>query len=157
MADFKFNFSAFGKPKVKKTCDRTRKLVDKNVLGVIGIHIDGTYYAQVGSCQLPLTIESYELRGKNVFYSIELINNKIQHIIQLNKLRQNVKKYLPFGVGCIVKGNIYNIYNTHRFNISKILELNEVPDETVFNFKTMSHEKKEFFRNNYEEIRKCMN
>ena len=67
MADFKFNFSSFGKPKVKKSStDRTRKLVDKNVLGVIGIYIDGTYYVQVGSCQLQLTIESYDLKGKNV-------------------------------------------------------------------------------------------
>lgn len=158
MAGFKFNFSSFGKPKVKKTSnDRNRKLVEKNVKGVIGITLDANYYVQVENKQYTLTIESYDLKGKNVYYCRELQNNKILEIISLTKQKRNQSKYLPFGVGCVVKGNIYNIFGKHRFNITKIIEFSELSQEDYNNFISMSHNCKEFFRNNYEEIKKCMN
>lgn len=158
MAGFKFNFSSFGKPKVKKTSnDRNRKLVERNVKGVIGITLDADYYVQVENKQYTLTIESYDLKGKNVYYCKELQNNKILEIISLTKQKRNQAKYLPFGVGCVVKGNIYNIFGKHRFNITKIIEFSELSQEDYNTFISISHNCKEFFKINYEEIKKCMN
>lgn len=158
MAGFKFNFSSFGKPKIKKTSyDRNRKLVEKNVKGVIGINLDATYYVQVGQNQYTLTLESYDVKGKNVYYCKELQNNKILEVISLTKQKRNQSKYLPFGVGCIVKGSIYNILGKNRFNITKVLDSTELSQEDYNNFISISHNCKEFFRNNYEEIKKCMN
>lgn len=158
MAGFKFNFSSFGKPKVKKTSsDINRKLIERNVKGVIGITLDADYYVQVENKQYTLTIESYDLKGKNVYYCKELQNNKILEIISLTKQKRNQAKYLPFGVGCVVKGNIYNIFGKHRFNITKIIEFSELSQEDYNNFISISHNCKEFFKNNYEEIKKCMN
>ena len=77
--------------------------------------------------------------------------------ISLTKQKRNQSKYLPFGVGCVVKGNIYNIFGKHRFNITKIIEFSELSQEDYNNFISTSHNCKEFFRNNYEEIKKCMN
>lgn len=158
MAGFKFNFSSFGKPKVKKTsCDRNRKLVERNIMGVIGINLDAAYYVQVGEIQYSLTLESYDLKGKNVYYCKELQNNKILEVISLTKQKRNQRKYLPFGVGCVVKGNIYNIFGKHRFNITKVIEFKELSQEDYNKFISISHNCKEFFRNNYEEIKQCMN
>lgn len=157
MAGYKFNFSKFGKPRVKSTNSSPRReIVAKNVIGVIGINIDASYYVETKDKQYKLTIESYELKGKNVYYARTLQNNRILNIISLKKRLVNNKQYLPFSVGCIVKGNIYKILGTERFNISRILDCKDVPEEYEYFVKTTVHIKKQFFRDNYEEIEKCM-
>lgn len=157
MAEYKFNFSKFGKPRVKSTSSSPRReIVAKNIIGVIGINIDASYYVETKDKQYQLTIESYELKGKNVYYARTLQNNRILNIISLKKKLVNNKQYLPFSVGCIIKGNVYKILGTEIFNINKILDCKDVPEEYEHFVKTTVHIKKQFFRDNYEEIEKCM-
>ena len=158
MSTFKFNFSAFGKPKIKNSRNGNgKKLIERNILGIIFVNIEGDYYVVTDIGNFPLTIESYEVKGKNVFFTMELFNGKFQEIIQLKKADRNYKKYLPFCVGSIVKGNIYEIFKTNRFNISRILELSDIDSALIEKYKATIHLAKDFFRNNYEEITKCMN
>lgn len=156
MESFKFNFSKFGKPKIKSN-NLPRRRIATNLIGVIGIKLNGTYYVQIGDKQYDLTLESYDIKDKNVYYAKKLQNNKIVEIITLNKRTCNSKQYLPFGVGCIVKGNLYEILLKERFNISKILTIDEISTEDYNILKNISHEKKKFFRDNYNEILQCMN
>lgn len=158
MAEIKFNFSSFGKPKIKKTSNNLprREIMHKAVIGVIGINLDGTYYVDLLNNKYPLTIESYDLKGKNVYYCVELQNNRTLEIISLTKKQRNTKKYLPFAVGSIVKGNLYRILGTPRFNISKILEYSDLNDSDIFYYKQKVREIKKYFKDNYEIILKCM-
>lgn len=158
MASFKFNFSTFNKPKIKTTRNLPRReVVKKNIIGVIGITIDGNYYVDLNNENYQLTLESYEIKGKNIYYSKVLQENKTLEIIRLNKRIVNSKQYLPFAVGSIVKGNTYKILGIERFNINKILELKEIPEDLYNYYKTKIHKHKQFFRENYEEIIKCIN
>lgn len=158
MSDFKFNFSKFGKPKIKSSGSSPRReVIQQNIIGVIGINIDASYYVDINGQKYQLTIESYDLKGKNVYYARTLQENKTLEIISLNKQTRNNKYYLPFAVGCIVKGSTYKIFGIERFNINKILELNQVPEDSINYFKTIVHKHKQFFRENYKEIIKCMN
>jgi len=157
MANYKFNFSKFGKPRVKSTNSSPRReIVAKNIIGVIGIKLDGSYYIVTKDKEYLLTIESYELKGKNVYYARTLQNNRILNVISLSKKLVNNKQYLPFGVGSIVKGNVYKILGTERFNIGKILEAKDVPEEYQYFVRNTVHNNKQFFRDNYEEIEKCI-
>lgn len=158
MSTFKFNFSAFGKPKVKTSRNGNgKKIIERNIFGVIFITLTGDYYVVTNIGNFPLTIESYDVKGKNVFFTMELFNGKFQEIIQLKKADRNYRKYLPFCVGSIVKGTIYEIFKTNRFNISRVLELSDIKDEEVEYYKTTVRQAKNFFKTNYEEIIKCMN
>lgn len=158
MASFKFNFSTFNKPKVKTTKNLPRReVVKKNIIGVIGITIDGNYYVDLNDENYQLTLESYDIKGKNVYYSKVLQENKTLEIIRLNKRTINSKQYLPFAVGSVVKGSTYKILGVERFNINKILELKEIPEDLYNYYKTKIHKYKQFFRENYEEIIKCIN
>lgn len=158
MADIKFNFSSFGKPKIKKTSNGLprREIIHKAVIGIVGINLDGTYYVDLLNNKYPLTIESYDLKGKNIYYCIELQNNRTLEIISLTKKQRDTKKYLPFAVGSIVKGNLYKILGTPRFNISKILEYSDLDDSDIYYYKQKVKEIKKYFRDNYETILKCM-
>lgn len=158
MASFKFNFSTFNKPKVKTTSNLPRReVVKKNIIGVIGITIDGNYYVDIDNENYQLTLESYNLKNKNVYYSKILQENKTLEIIKLNKRNRNNKQYLPFAVGSVVKGSTYKILGIERFNINKILDLKEIPDDKYNYYKNKIHKHKQFFRENYEEIIKCIN
>lgn len=157
MSDFKFNFSKFGKPKVKTSRDLPRReVIQQNIIGVIGINLDATYYVDINGQKYTLTLESYDLKGKNVYYARVLQKNKTLEIIKLTKQVRNNKQYLPFAVGSIVKGSIYKILGMERFNIKKVLELKEVPEDTINYFKTQTIKHKRFFKDNYEEILQCM-
>ena len=157
MSGFKFNFSQFGKPKVKKTGNSPRReIVIKDIIGVINITIDGNYYVLCQDKTYNLTLESYDLKGKNVYYAKSLIENKTLAVISLHKQDRNNKQYLPFTVGSIVKGNVYKILNMERFNINKILDLSDIPSESYNYYKKLVHEAKDFYRKNYEEILKCI-
>lgn len=157
MDGFKFNFSTFGKPKVKSSGSLPRReVIQQNVIGVIGIDINGNYYVDIKNSNYPLTIESYDLKGKNVYYSRTLQNRKTLEIISLSKRSRNNKQYLPFAVGSIVTGTIYKILNTERFNIRRVLELSEIPDVEYNYYKSKIHKHKQFFRDNYDEIIKCI-
>lgn len=158
MASFKFNFSSFSKPKIKSERNLPRReIINRNVIGVIGIYLDASYYVEIDGTEYRLTIESYELKGKNVYYAKTLNESKTLEIIRLGKRVVGSRNYLPFAVGSIVKGNIYKILGTPRFNISKILELKDVPNDKLEYFKDLRHKHKQFYRDNYEEILKCMN
>lgn len=157
MSGFKFNFSHFGKPKVKKTGSSPRReIVIKDIIGVINITIDGQYYVLYKDKTYTLTLESYDLKGKNVYYAKSLIENKTLAVISLHKQDRNNKQYLPFAVGSIVKGNVYKILGIERFNINKVLELSDIPSESYNYYKQLVHEAKDFYRKNYEEIIKCI-
>ena len=157
MSDFKFNFSKFGKPKVKISRNLPRReVIQQNIIGVIGINLDATYYVDINGQKYTLTLESYDLKGKNVYYARVLQKNKTLKIIRLTKQVRNNKQYLPFAIGSIVKGDTYKILGIERFNIKKILELKEVPEDTINYFKTQVNKHKRFFKDNYEEILQCM-
>lgn len=158
MVQYKFNFGKFGKPKVKSSSNLPRReIIHSNIIAVICIDINGEYHADFDDKLYDLTLESFELKGKNVYYARTLQNNKTLNIISLKKCKNNNNQYLPFAVGSIVKGNVYKILGKERFNIKKILELSEIPTESYNYFKNKVHKHKQFFRDNYEEILKCMN
>ena len=97
------------------------------------------------------------LHGYTPGHDVYLFDNKFQEIIRLNKATRNYKKYLPFCVGSIVKGNIYNIFGKNRFNISRVLELSDIENDKIEYYKLNVHNAKMFFKTNYEDIMKCMN
>ena len=80
MNSFKFNFSKFGKPKIKSN-NLPRRRIATGLIGVIGIRLNATYYVQIGDKQYDLTLESYDIKDKNVYYAKKLQNNKIVEII----------------------------------------------------------------------------
>lgn len=154
MSGFKFNFGKFGKPKINKSGNLPRReIIQKNVIAVIGIDLNGQYYADLNGTNYNLTIESYEVKGKNVYYSRKLQNDKTLMIISLKKLNHNNNNvYLPFTVGSIVKGNTYKILGIERFNISKILELKDVPENNINYYRNLSIKYKKFYKEHQKEI-----
>lgn len=157
MAGFKFNFSEFGKPRVKKLGNSPRReIIQKNVIGVIGITIDARYFVDIDNTHYDLTIESYDIKGKNVYFAKILQNRRPLMIINLKKQTNNNKHYLPFSVGSIVKGSLYKILGFPRFNISKVLDYTDINPDEYDHYKYLSRQYKKFYVDNYEEIIKCM-
>lgn len=156
MAGFKFNFSDFGKPKVKKIYERTKPIIKRNVIGVVGIDINGNYFVTIENINYPITLNSYDIKGRNKYYAIELQNNKSLCIISQNKRDTNNKKYCAFTIGSIVKGNTRKILEIERFDLVKVLEITDLPEENRNYYREIVHNYKQFFRNNYETIIKCI-
>lgn len=151
--EFKLNFS---KPKTKvKNPNKKYQLVKNGVVGVIGITSTASYFVDIDNKQYQLTIDSYDIKGKSTFYAKELQNNKSVNIIRLNKINVNSRKYIPFTVGSIVKGNIYLINNIERFQFKKLYDIDEtesISQDLLFKQKQF----KQFYRDNYNIIKQCM-
>ena len=158
MAKFTFTFSS-PKPtaKSKKVYEKTRPIIKKNVIGVVGIDISGNYFVTIDGKNYPITLNSYAIKGHNKFYAIELQNNKALCIMEQNKRNTNNKKYQPFTVGSIVKGNTRLIVERERFDFSKVIEIKDLPEESRNYYRDIVHRYKQFYRDNYEEIIKCIN
>lgn len=158
MAELKFNFSSFGVPKVKKTktYEAKKPIVDKNIIGVVGIDITGNYYVTTKTKDYSITVNSYDITGKNKIYAVELQDNKALCIIESKKKNNDSTYYLPFCVGSIVKGHIRLILGKERFEIRSVLEISDISEEEKNYYRDLVHKYKKFYRDNYEEIRKCI-
>ena len=156
MAEFKLNFSSFGKAKVKRTYEKTKPIIEKNVIGVVGIDLSGVYFVTINNKNYPITLNSYEIKGKNKFYAIELQNDRALCIMEQNKRASNHKKYCPFTIGSIVKGNIRLIVEKERFDLAKVLEISDIEEESRNYYRDIIHRYKKFYRENYETIIKCI-
>ena len=151
--EFKLNFSK-SKTKVKNP-NKKYQLIKNGVVGVIGITSTASYFVDIDNKQYQLTIDSYDIKGKSIFYAKELQNNKSVNIIRLNKINVNNRKYIPFTVGSIVKGNIYLINGIERFQFKKLYDIDEIESisqDLLFKQK----EFKKFYRDNYNIIKQCM-
>ena len=155
MAEFKFSFSK-PKPKTKTNNTPIRKCIQKDVFGVIGIKLDSTYFVDINGKEYPLTIESYNVKGKKEYYAICLQNDKLLHIIRYNNRPCNSKVYLPFYVGAIVKGSTYLIFGAERFNFKKVYHKSELTENEYGKYKFKSEHYKKFFKEHYKEIMECM-
>lgn len=151
--EFKLNFS---KPKTKvKNPNKKYQLIKNGVVGVIGITSTASYFVDIDNKEYQLTIDSYDIKGKSTFYAKELQNNKSINVIRLNKININSRKYIPFTVGSIVKGNIYLINGIERFQFKKLYDIDEIESisqDLLFKQK----EFKKFYRDNYNIIKQCM-
>ena len=151
--EFKLNFSK-AKTKVKNP-NKKYQLVKNGVVGVIGITSTASYFVDIDNKQYQLTIDSYDIKGKSTFYAKELQNNKSVNVIRLNKININSRKYIPFTVGSIVKGNIYLINGIERFQFKKLYDIDEIESisqDLLFKQKQF----KQFYRDNYNIIKQCM-
>lgn len=158
MAKFAFTFTS-PKPtsKSKKVYEKTKPIVKRGVIGVVGIDISGNFYVTIEGKNYPITLNSYDIKGHNKFYAIGLYDNKTLCIIEKDKRHTNNKKYQPFTVGSIVKGDIRLIVEKERFDFSKVIEIKDLPEESRNYYRDIVHRYKQFYRDNYEEIKKCIN
>lgn len=106
-----FNFAAASKAKVakKKSSDSTvYKIVEKDVIGVVHVTIDAKWHVRTDAKDYTIAKESYNSKDKCVVFKTILVNGRRWQWIRLrdkaNKLNELL--WLPFAVGCIVKGNI---------------------------------------------------
>lgn len=155
MNGLKFTFN-FNKKKSKTKNKPISNIIKKNIIGIVGIELNGTYYVLIDNVKYPLTLESYNVKGKEIYYAITLYEKKTLTIMRNSKRTCNSKKYLPFYVGAIVKGSTYLIHGLERFNLKKVLDYKDLDESQLFYYKNKVHEFKEFFRNNYEQILQCM-
>lgn len=151
--EFKLNFS---KSKVKKNPNKKYQLVKNGAVGVVGITSTASYFVDINNKQYQFTIDSYDIKGKSIFYARELQNNKSVNVIRLNKININNRKYIPFAVGSIVKGNIYLINGVERFQFKRLFDADEMESELAQTLIFKQKEFKKFYRDNYNIIKQCM-
>ena len=152
MANFNFTLN-FSKPKVKVNKKPNRQIIKRDVTGVIGITLEASYFIEIDGQRYPLTLESYNVKGKKIYYADELIDNKVFTVMRLDKRRMNSKVYLPFHCGAIVKGSTYMIHGLERFNLKKVIDKSEITQEEFVKYNNLSHKFLTFYRENYKQIR----
>lgn len=140
-----FDFSIIGK--INKANNKKVAIINKNIIGIVHISIDGEFYINANNRAIPIFFECFSKINKNKLYCINLYNNKRLCIIRDKKCITKIdnKNYLPFAPGCIVKGDIIKDKNIEVFKIKTITtEYDNIEAKQAFMF----------WKNNYETIKK---
>lgn len=124
-------------------------IVQKNVAGVVHITLEGIYYIPFNDTIYYIAKNCYNCKGKRTLFYKGLLNGNNIKVIKLDKfVLSDYTNYLPFTVGCYVKGDLIKEDGIIKFSISKLLKYDE-------NIKIERVNAIKFFRKNYEEI--CQN
>ena len=136
-----FDFTLVKKPKTRKTVKShdTFRVLDKNVIGVIWITKTANYYVKSNNRTYNISPECYSCKGKRRIYrqgSYDI--NRFSYIRLIDDCCEcDSKHWLPFAVGCIVKGDI--VYNSNSdkylFNIKDIwIDYDDIDAQLACNF-----------------------
>ena len=91
----------------------------RKVKGIVFIDKDGSYKVLIEDNIIPIKQECFTCKGASNIYMQELEKKSIRNIyIRYDNLNQelDILYYLPFCVGCIVKGNIVvNNYDKQQY------------------------------------------
>lgn len=139
---FDFKPAKQHKPKVK----RESPIIEKSVMGVIEIKLDGTHYIAIDGVEYTLAKSCYDIVGKKLIYHKYLYKNKFLKEIRLDSVKVNYKQYLPFRVGNVCVGNLIKEDGITKFAIIKFDNFNP-------NYIEKSKEAQKYFINNYETIK----
>lgn len=145
-----FDFSLPKKVKAKrKTVNNTERyeIIERNVVGVVWIDIKANYFIHCNTDIYPVAYECYSCKGKARVYRRGYYDrNRVSYIRCNDNLTEcNTLHYLPFGIGCIVKGNIVRNKYTNKL-------LFYIKDCWVDYSNEDAHNALEFYRNNINEI-----
>lgn len=109
-----FNFSVSQK-KVKQKketkSNNSIKVELKNIKGVVFINDNAEYYINADNgIDYKINDKSYSCKNKSIVYRVgEYDTKRVKRIRPLNNLLEcNPNYWLPFGIGCVVVGNIIN-------------------------------------------------
>lgn len=123
-------------------------IVTKKVKGIVFIDKDGSYKVLVGDINIPIKQECFTCKGASNIYMQELEKKSIRNIyIRCDNINQELDTlhYLPFCVGCIVKGDIVvNNYDKQQYFDIKESYMDYENDKASDIFKK--------FKNNYDEL-----
>lgn len=141
-----FNFSPIIKKKTNNVKSKESNIVEKDVRGVIHITLDGQYYIPFKETIHYIAKDCYNCKGKNTLFYKGLLNGNNIKVIKLDKFSlSDYTNYLPFTVGCYVKGNLIKEDSNTKFFITKLLKYDEIVKiERINAIK--------FFKENYDEI-----
>lgn len=90
-------------------------IIAKNVIGVVWVTEDAEYYVKLDDGRTyKIHKDCYSCKGKSDIYS-QAYDNRILYIRCDNLCEQDNNYWLPFGVGCVVKGNIIEINKGIKF------------------------------------------
>lgn len=147
-----FNFLPVNGNKAKRNAKKSYKsnILIKNVIGIVWIDRKAEYYVLVNNVDKYYIHSScYSCVGKSQLYRQGNFDKSNLVYIRLYDNLVECDRYcwLPFGVGCIVKGNVILENNIKYFIIKHCdIALDNKP----------SHEAMEFYLNNIEEINKLI-
>lgn len=146
-----FNFSPIIKRERRARVKKESNIIEKGIKGVIRITLDATYFIIINDTLYHLSNASFDCKDREVLFSKTLANNNIIKAIRLTKYdKSNYPGFLPFSVGCYVKGNLIKEANEIRFDFKSTIQYDEeVKKERVKAIK--------FFIDNYNEIIKKLN
>lgn len=118
-----FNLSIIKKKKSINKRSNRYTIDIKNVIGVVHIDVRANYYIVYNDTKYDITDKSYSCKGKQIVYPlIHVEANRLVYIRNISDLCElNPLYYLPFNVGCIVKGDIIvnNDTKEQLFDIKK--------------------------------------
>lgn len=122
-----FNFSFIKKDYNKRKANKNNKeyeVLRQNVIGVVNVTINAIHQVSVDGNIYNIKHSCYSCKGKDVVYRIG--HNEFRPL-QYIRFKGEYKEldnlcWLPFAVGCIVKGNIVRntIFNIDLFDIKKV-------------------------------------
>lgn len=143
-----FNFNPVKKP-VKQVKIKQEVIIEKGVAGIIHITLEGKYFVPLKEEIYYIAQHCYDCKGKKTLFYQGLINGNNIKVIRLDESHlSDYGKYLPFSVGCYVKGDLIKENGLIKFSITKLLKYDEVTKiERVKAIK--------FFKEHYDEI--CQN
>ena len=102
----------------------TYKIVKKDVLGVVGIMLDSSFFVICENTKYPIARTSYNCGKRKTVYSRFLDSNKrrIKYIREIDRRYDKIIHYLPFAPGLLVKGNLVidSLTNKLVFRIKKV-------------------------------------
>lgn len=141
-----FNFSPIVKKKSNNVKPKESNIVEKDVRGVIHITLEGQYYIPLKETIYYIAKDCYDCKGKNVLFYKGLVDGNNIKVIKLDKfILSDYTNYLPFTVGCYVKGNLIRENSTTKFFITRLIKY----DETI---KIERVNAIKFFKEHYDEI-----
>lgn len=122
-----FNFSFIKKDTNKRKTNKNNKeyeVLKQNVIGVVNVTINAIHQINVDGNIYNIKHSCYSCKGKDTVYRIG--HNEVRPL-QYIRVKGEYKEldnlcWLPFAVGCIVKGNIVRntIFNITLFDIKKV-------------------------------------
>lgn len=122
-----FNFKP--KTKINTAKPRAKKestIITKNVIGVIHIRVDGSYYMKYEELSYNLTKESFDCKNREVLYYKNILEGNRLRIIKLQKYdKTSLNAYLPFAPGVIVKGNLVKVNQDIEFDLKETINFDE--------------------------------
>lgn len=141
-----FNFNVQEKATKKKNKDNLlRKVIEKNVAGVVWVNRDASYKVKIAGKVYDFTQESYSCKGRQFVFHTFKDKNRYCHVRNPDKRDEcDTRYWRPFTAGCIVLGNIVSEDGKELF---------DVKDITIDLQDHESHDALEYFRRNYDEIK----